>query len=369
MDVHPADFAPVRIDEVELGEPLPARSEAESGAALSPRASSPPRHAARLGPGRGSRRGARSRDALASRLQAALGEEIDRHLLADGLEPVGRLGAEGIPGPMPRPRAWPQLDDLLPTRAERLGRDPDPGPPRIRCSRPCPASCARNYPGDRFEVIVVDNALGARRDGSTSPARARRGRRDPPAAETMRRRLRTPATGDSQAAGGEIVVFADDDVVVDRDWLATLALAFARGERVGGAAGLTLPGALETPAQRWFEGFGSANARLRDPRLRSAATLPRTSPSSRSRSATSAPGENMAFRRELLLRPGRLRPRSRPRHPAHDGDDVEALLRVLLSGSPVVHEPAAIVWHAHPRELRASSSSESGATASASPPA
>ena len=46
-------------------------------------------------------------DRLASQVQDQLGEEIDLHLRADGLEPVGRLGASGIrlrgPAPLPGP--------------------------------------------------------------------------------------------------------------------------------------------------------------------------------------------------------------------------------------------------------------------------
>jgi O-antigen biosynthesis protein len=41
-----------------------------------------------------------------------------------------------------------------------------------------------------------------------------------------------------------------------------------------------------------------------------------------------------------------------PPTPTLAGEDIEALLRVMLSGSAVVHEPAALVWHAHPREYQ-----------------
>ena len=58
----------------------------------------------------------------------------------------------------------------------------------------------------------------------------------------------------------------------------------------------------------------------------------------------------MAFRRELLTEQGGFDPALGPGTLAHDGDDIEALLRVLLSGRQVVHDPAAIVWHAHPRD-------------------
>jgi O-antigen biosynthesis protein len=60
----------------------------------------------------------------------------------------------------------------------------------------------------------------------------------------------------------------------------------------------------------------------------------------------------MAFRRAPLLELGGFDTALGPGTLAHDGDDVEALLRVLLSGLRIVHDPAAIVWHAHPRDYR-----------------
>ena len=150
-------------------------------------------------------------------------------------------------------------------------------------------------------------------------------------------------------ATGEIVVFADDDVEVDRDWLAMLVAPFARGERVGATSGMTLPGALETPAQRWVEGFGG-RVRGFDTRVFDLLDPPSDQPLFPFTVGDLGAGRNMAFRRDLLIEQGGFDPALGPGTLAHDGDDIEALLRVLLSKRQVVHEPAAIVWHAHPRD-------------------
>ena len=63
----------------------------------------------------------------------------------------------------------------------------------------------------------------------------------------------------SRHATGDIVAFADDDVVVDRHWIAALVNAFAHHPDVSCVTGLVIPRALETPVQSWFEDFGGFN--------------------------------------------------------------------------------------------------------------
>ena len=58
----------------------------------------------------------------------------------------------------------------------------------------------------------------------------------------------------------------------------------------------------------------------------------------------------MAFRRDPFRRMGGFDETLGPPTPTLAGEDIEALLRVVLAGNQVVHEPAALVWHAHPRE-------------------
>jgi glycosyltransferase involved in cell wall biosynthesis len=286
-------------------------------------------------------------DALAARIQTELGDEVALHLQEDGLPPA-EVQADGITGPATPPCAA--------AREEWLGGAPTVSV--VICTRNRPDSVratlrsilACRYPPERYEVIVVDNATQA--DASVSLVEEEF---DGPAPVRV---LREPAPGLSNArnkglegANGEIVVFADDDVEVDRDWLVALARPFARDDRIGATSGMTLPGALETPAQRWIEGFGG---RIRgfDVSVYDLDDPPADRPLFPFTVGDLGAGRNMAFRRELLTQLGGFDPALGPGTLAHDGDDIEALLRVLLSGRTVVHDPAAIVWHAHPRDYR-----------------
>ena len=350
VDMHSDDFAPLRVIEVELGEPLP-RLEAESAesggtyvAALclvrlhgsplgSVRAEIPP---AGLDP-----------DRLASQVQNQLGEEIDLHLRGDGLEPAGRLGAGGIRSE-DRPPCLAPLDDLL----QRAPSVSVVIPTRNRPSsllETLTAILRSNYPGDRYEVIVVDNGSGA--DQRVSLATV-----EPPENVEIRL-LAEPCPGGANArnaglhaARGEIVAFCDDDVLVDRNWIASLALAFEHGERVGGAAGLTLPRELETPVQVWYEGFASANRGL-ESRVLDRREPPPDRPLFPFTIGDLGSGENFAFRRDVLIALGGFDPDLGSATPTHGGEDVEAMLRVLLADHQVIYEPRAIVRHAHLRDF------------------
>ena len=198
-------------------------------------------------------------------------------------------------------------------------------------------------------MIVVDNGSGA--DQRVSLAAV-----EPPE-NVQIRLLAEPCPGGANArnaglhaAGGEIVAFCDDDVLVDRDWIASLALAFERGERVGGAAGLTLPRELETPVQVWYEGFASANRGL-ETRVLDRREPPPGRPLFPFTIGDLGSGENFAFRRELLIALGGFDPDLGSATPTHGGEDVEAMLRVLLADRQVIYEPRAIVRHAHLRDL------------------
>ncbi len=343
-------FAPVRMDDVEIGSPLPALSPGGQGTGT-PYGSAlclVRLHGRPIGlievelPAAGL-----TPDALAGRIQAELGEELARHLREDGLPPC-ELDADGIPGPsVPRCVALrEQPRDDAPTVSVVICTRNRPELVRttLRSILGCP------YPDERLEVIVVDNASEGDAAVALAPDELDRDvtvrvvpEREPGLSNARNRGL--------AEATGEIVVFADDDVEVDPGWLATLVAPFARGERVGATSGLTLPGALETPVQRWVEGFG-ARDRGFDVRVYDLLDPPGDEPLFPFNVGELGAGRNMAFRREALVALGGFDPALGPGTLAHDGDDIEALLRVLLSGYVIVHDPAAIVWHAHPQSYR-----------------
>ena len=145
----------------------------------------------------------------------------------------------------------------------------------------------------------------------------------------------------------EVLAFVDDDVVVDRLWLQTVARTFAAHPDAGAVVGGVLAYTLDTGAQLEFErggGFflGWEARRLDDDSRRDYPF-----------NASIGVGCNMAFRLEALERAGPFdEALDAPGMPG--GGDLDILTRVALS-SPVDYEPSAMVFHEHRRtgkELR-----------------
>jgi O-antigen biosynthesis protein len=219
-------------------------------------------------------------------------------------------------------------------------------PERVRQTIGSILAC--RYPRERQETIVVDTPEEGEGPLSFSSGDFGEG------AEV--RVVVEPQPGISRArnrglweATGEIVVFADDDVDVDENWLATLIAGFRLGDRVDAVSGPTLPGAIETPTERWFEGFGGLQRGF-DTRVYSLDDPPSDQPLFPFTPGAFGSGRAMAFRRDPFRQLGGFDPVLGPPTPTLAGEDIEALLRVVLAGRQVVHEPAALVWHAHPRD-------------------
>lgn len=207
---------------------------------------------------------------------------------------------------------------------------------------------AGGYPRDGYEVVVVDNASGS--DTRVDPgALAGAGKGG------SLRVVREPVPGGSSArnrglreARGRLVVFADDDVDADPGWLTAIVRPFS-DERVGGVAGLTMPGQLQTRAQLWFEGFGGF-MRGFERRVYELDRPPPDRPLFPFTLGDLGSGQNMAFRRDLLRELGGFDTALGTATPTLAGEDLDAMLRVLLAGHRVVYEPAAVVRHEHQRE-------------------
>jgi GT2 family glycosyltransferase len=340
------DFAPVRMDAVEIGAPLPTLppSRTRTGIPFAASLCLVRLHGRPLGlvevslPEAGL-----TASALAAEIDAALGAEVDSHLEGDGLPP-SEVSTAGV--------AAKNTPACIATREQLLADAPSLSvvvctrnrPDSVRLTLRSVLSC--RYPRDRWEAIVVDNAAEA--DPSIAAIVAEAGE------EVEVRVVHEPEPGLSNArnrglrnAQGELIVFADDDVEVNAEWLAALAAPFRGDERVGAVSGLTLPGSLETPVERWTEGFGGRSRPLRVRRF-DLTDPPPDNPLFPFTVGELGAGRNMAFRRELFERLGGFDPALGPGTIAHDGDDIEMLLRVLLAGRVIVHDPAALVWHAHP---------------------
>ncbi|MGN9912916.1 glycosyltransferase [Phytohabitans sp. LJ34] len=214
-----------------------------------------------------------------------------------------------------------------------------------------------DYP--HYEIVVVDNR--PERPG-TAGLVASYGPRVRYVAEPRHGVAYARNRGLAEATG-EIVAFADDDVVVDQWWLRSLVDRFADAG-VAAVTGHVLARELETPAQLWIErygGFGKGCLRRRFDasgyetvergRVRRVAAAPRSLypylP------GTYGTGANVAFRTGVLRALGGFDPVLGSPAAVPAGEDIDVLMRLVLAGHALAYEPSAIVWHAHKRELRA----------------
>ena len=211
-------FSPVRITEIELSMPLPSIAQTASvdGRPYGRLLSLIRLHGTPLGLATAElREGELSDGELARLIWDQLGNEVNRHLAADGRKELTALTSAGIPDssePVCRrdldafKAEAPFVSVIIPTRdrADQLRR--------------CLASLlASDYPADRFEVIVVDNGSIAsdtedlvqelRDDGRVLYVR-----------EEMSGSASARNAG-TRVARGDLFAFTDDDARIDREWL------------------------------------------------------------------------------------------------------------------------------------------------------
>lgn len=203
-------------------------------------------------------------------------------------------------------------------------------------------------PYPHLDVIVVDNAPTD--DSTQLLVLLRYGDRV--------RYVREPVPGLARArnrglaeARGEICAFADDDLILDRDWVPAMVDGFRDGADIACVTGLVLPAELDTEAQVLLErycgyakGFAVRTWSLRD---RSEDPL---FPFATGRLGT---GANMAFRTDALRALGGFDPATSTGTPAKGGEDLLAFLQILTAGLRVAYRPDALVWHPHRRSMAA----------------
>jgi glycosyltransferase involved in cell wall biosynthesis len=190
-----------------------------------------------------------------------------------------------------------------------------------------------------IEIIVVDNASV---DGETRNVVAR----FPSISYVFEPKvgLNFARNAALAAARGDIVAYLDDDVVVDRGWLAGLAEAWRSRRDAGGFTGLVLPYRLDTQAQLLFErrgGFGRGFRRLE---FRSARHDNLLYPVG---AGEFGAGCNMAFKRALLIELGGFDEVLDTGAPLPGGGDLDMFYRTIRSGHIIVYEPRYAVYHEH----------------------
>ncbi len=296
-------------------------------------------------------------DLLAERIAAAYARQIAAHLRADGL-PVEGTTVDGR-GDWALLSAACRASDVS-TCQRRL----EPGTPAplvsvvvctIGTEKRLPDSLrallAQDY--EPYEVVVVDNAP----DNPTTRTLVEQ-LADPRLryVPETRRGLSVARNTGLAAARGELVAYTDDDAIADRGWVRTVAAVFAEDPRVACVTGLVLPAEAATQAQAWFEEFGGFDRGYQ----RLVWRLPRlTGPTDALGPAGDGgpvfpysagyygSGNNMAFRRDVLVAMGGFDVALGAGSLAKGGEDLDAYLTVLLGGGVLVYEPRAMVRHYH----------------------
>lgn len=358
---------PIRLLDVEVAAPLPAiaPATADDGSVYTVARLLVRCHGRPLGildtslPG-----GALPASELAVLIGIGLGAELRAHLRADGL-PAAALTAAGAAGAVAASAlaaggagadATGALPDLPPCLAGRRAALADAPaitvvipthgrPQRVVGAVAAVLDC--DYPPQLADVVVVDNTPP---DDATRTAVAR--------AFGDERRVRylrcdTPGSAAARNAGaalarGELVAFADDDVLADRDWLAELATAFADDPLTDCVTGAILPLELETPAQQLVERFGGFHKGFA-PQRWSLREPPAGEPLFPFTAGRFGSGGNVAFRTAALRALGGYDELLGNGTPSQAGEDFELLLRTVRAGHRLAYQPTAEVRHLHRR--------------------
>ena len=276
---------------------------------------------------------------LAALLWPLVADQVAKHCADDGIPPpwelpvdgggqTGRRRCAGLAGPS----AEPAITVVVATRD------------RTHSLLRCLASLSRlDY--HSFDVVVADSAP---RTAQTQTALGRRTWPFP------LRYVRVPRPGLALAHNaalpevtGEIVAITDDDVEVDRRWLAALAQSFAAPETTC-VTGLIVPAELDTRAQLLVEQAGGFGRGFTQRSYRRG--MPQAGPLFPFAAGRLGSGANMAFRTRWLTARGGFDAAAGAGTPAKGGDDLIAFLAVISDGGTLVYEPAAVVRHWHRRD-------------------
>lgn len=283
---------------------------------------------------------------LAAQLARDLAGRIRDHLRGDQLPDEQLLGPGGIAAPETPPclEARRRFLDHAPSATVVVATRDRPGSLAVALD----SLLALRYP--HFEIVVVDSAPTT--DGAFEVVRERRQSGVPVRyVRAARPGLAVAHNHGLDEAGGTIVAFADDDVVVDPNWLTELAHALTSCPHAACATGLILPAELETPAQVWLERYARLNKGF-ERRVHDLGEHRLPGPLYPYTTGLLGSGASMAFEAAALRALGGFDPATGAGTPARGGDDLLAFFRVLRAGHAVVYEPAAILWHAYRRDVR-----------------
>lgn len=282
---------------------------------------------------------------VAKELWAQLGDEINAHLVKDGLKPLKNLEAAGI------------KDGKSPLCAKESLPDVPPLVSVVVCTRNRPAGAVavlrdlmkQDYPN--FEVVLVDNAPS---NDETREAIEREFKN-----ETRIRYILEPRPGLSKArnrgwneAKGDIVAYTDDDVLVDPHWVNGVVRGFSRADHVGCVTGLVPSAEIENEVQLFFDqrvAWGTSC----EPRIFDMKENRKKSVLYPYAGSDFGTGANFSFSKKALQEVGGFDEALGAGAVTGGGEDLDAFVKVLLSGWRLVYEPTAIIGHIHRSDVNA----------------
>jgi glycosyltransferase involved in cell wall biosynthesis len=281
---------------------------------------------------------------LAAALWDASGSSVSSRLTAAGLRVPSALSNEGVQltheerlrlpwvrGRRDALEAAPRISVVICTR------DPDEG-----LELTLAAASELDYP--TYEIVLVDNASTS--DAVERLIASRKWAAPIRLTAEPRPGLSRARTAGLRLASGDLVAFLDDDEIPDAHWLSEYARAFHEVPEAVAASGLILARALDTPAQRYFEGLGGHSKgrgferQVFDVRSHSDQHPLYPMP-------PFGAGGNMCFRRQVLLSLGGFDEALGAGTPTRGGEDTAAFADVMLAGFTTVWQPSAFVRHSH----------------------
>jgi GT2 family glycosyltransferase len=343
------DLTPIRILEIEIGQPLFSVTPEHKGQVYQHALCLVRLHSQPLGTIELDLvHGPVSADACAQHIWNTLHAQINMHLQQDTLPIVTTLDAEGLPSPDTISCIQAREDFLATAPFVSIIVPTHERPERIPAC--LDALLALHYP--HYEIIIVDNAPDTDATANfihetyQDRPQIRYVREDRPGVSWARNK-------GVQAAKGEILAFADDDVIVDRYWLVELVKAFHIIPAIGCVTGLILSAELETPAQILFEQHDAESGYNDSWRFTRHIFSKQKRHVHLYKVALFGAGASMAFRADLLRSIGGFDPALGTQGLVQSGEDIAAFFKVLMHGYHVVYEPAALVYHKNRREYAA----------------
>ena len=205
----------------------------------------------------------------------------------------------------------------------------------------------------RFSLVVVDNAphTGQTREKLASITDTRMS-----IVSASRPGLSRARNRGVLAARGEVIVFTDDDAIVDPHWLTAMIDPFTASPYVAATTGIALPLEERYKAQRWFESRGGFPKDM-SPRVWCVGDVPSGlealgekgdgGPLFPITTARVGAGVCMAMRRDVLMVVGPFDPALGAGTSTRGGEDLDMFARILATGDVIVHTPDALVHHRH----------------------